>query len=80
MARPKKTHRYLIINLNAFLQDYELAQLTFKKSSEWNHLKVNSFAVSEQHANIAFIAVKSAAYGSYWRELPGAHELVRHLI
>ena len=86
MAKAKKQvlQRYLIINLNAFLNSHPLQILTFAGNKtlqeKVNKLLHNSYAVHEDHPNITMITMIAVQSGAYWKELAGDKELVRPLI
>jgi hypothetical protein len=76
--------RYLIVNLNAFLNSYPLQSLTFSNDKsmqrELTKLMYNSYAVHENHPNISMIALIAATHGAYWQTLHGDKQLVKPLI
>jgi hypothetical protein len=85
MATKKKvSHKYLIINLSAFLNSHPLQILTFSGNKtlqeKLNKLLHNSYAVHESHPNITMITMIAVQSGAYWKELSGDKELVRPLI
>ena len=83
-AQTATVHKYLIINLSAFLNSYPLQTLTFSNDKdmqrEMSKLMYNSYAVHENHPNIAMITVIAAGTGAYWHKLSGEKQLVRPLI